>query len=431
MGKKSERSGTDRLIRIHIGSTRQRIDPDKGWRLANPFFLVAALWITILLLYGAAWSNLCTTLNPYLVIFLVLLICSFLLFGYMFRDQLVVQRTAKPNLHVIELTTLIICLVLIAGMVYNSNVPLLAVLERQTYNSKATNLPLIGTFFTAAAIWHISRLGYWYQIYKSRHILVQIVAIFSLFLITVQRQNIMICTFSVLFAFWTFRNKGKHFSKSSKIISSLLLFLFIAVALFVFGAIGNARYGRWSWNDSSMISAVGDINDSYPAWLPREYIWVYVYLVSPLANLNNNMQTVAPMGKVGLIFLQLLPSSIANRILPTSTAITPYLAQPSLTASTSYVNAYIMDGVTGMYLFAIIQQLLILVMMIAALHDRESAKFAGVFSVFYYAGLTFFDNPSSYLITSYLWIIVVLHSFLPQLVHIFKLVANRRPKTNC
>lgn len=404
-------------IRLFTTGNSHTTRSEKSWRIANPFYLVAALWVAILVFYSLSWSNLCTVLDPLLIVFVLVLILSFVLFGRYFQNQLMIQHVNEHNERQMEITSTVICLVLVAGMVYNANIPLLAVLQGQPYNTEVTNLPIVGTFFTATALWQTSRLCYCYQVDNTRSTLIQLIVLFSFFLITVQRQNIMVCILAVIFSIWTCSYKGKHYSASASAMAIILLLTVLMAALFVFGAIGNARYGTWLWNDSSMISAVGEINDGYPAWLPREFIWAYVYLVSPLANLNNNLSNVTPIGDFWLVILQLLPSSLSRRMMP-AFEIAPYLVQPSLTASTAYVGPYIIGGSIGMFVFMAAQQLLIFIMMTAALHDRGSAKFAGIFAVFYYAGLTFFDNPSSYLITSYLWCVVVLHSYWPQIAKI-------------
>ena len=425
MSKNSSALKLLHAIRIKTTGNGYMTCSEKDWRIANPFYLVAVLWVAILLFYSLSWSNLCAPLDSLLVIFVLVLILSFLLFGHIFQNQLMIQLADEHNGRQMEITSAVICLVLAAGMMYNANIPLLAVLQGQPYNTEATNLPVVGTFFTSVALWQTSRLCYSYQVENRRSTLIQLVVLFSFFLITVQRQNIMVCTVAIIFSIWTCSYKGKHYSARAKVMAIFLLLLALIVVLFVFGAIGNARYGTWSWNDSSMISAVGEINDNYPSWLPREFIWAYVYLVSPLANLNNNLHSATPTGNFWLVILQLLPSSLSRRMMPAVEA-TPYLIQPSLTASTAYVSSYIIGGSIGMFVFMAVQQLLIFIMMVAALHDRGSARFAGIFSVFYYAGLTFFDNPSSYLITSYLWLVVVLHSYWPQIASVVLPVLRKK-----
>ena len=57
-------------------------------------------------------------------------------------------------------------------------------------------------------------------------------------------------------------------------------------ALLVFGYLGDLRTGRDS------ILALGDPAFNYPDWLPSAFIWVYIYVCTPLNNVNNNIDIV-------------------------------------------------------------------------------------------------------------------------------------------
>jgi oligosaccharide repeat unit polymerase len=57
----------------------------------------------------------------------------------------------------------------------------------------------------------------------------------------------------------------------------------LAVALLIFGYVGDARSGRDS------IVALADPSFPYPDWLPSAFIWIYIYLSTPLNNVNLNI----------------------------------------------------------------------------------------------------------------------------------------------
>ena len=62
--------------------------------------------------------------------------------------------------------------------------------------------------------------------------------------------------------------------------------LFVATLL-VFGYVGDARSGR----DSIIYIAAPTFD--YPDWLPSAFIWVYIYMASPINNVNHNID-IAP-----------------------------------------------------------------------------------------------------------------------------------------
>jgi oligosaccharide repeat unit polymerase len=62
--------------------------------------------------------------------------------------------------------------------------------------------------------------------------------------------------------------------------------IFVA-AFMVFGYLGDLRTGR------DNIISVGQPAFDYPDWLPSAFLWVYIYVCTPLNNVNNNID-VAP-----------------------------------------------------------------------------------------------------------------------------------------
>lgn len=377
-------------------------------RMANPFYFGAALWTIALVAYGLAWSDLCKPLDGGLLSLLLLLIISFLALGFVFRNLLYVSANSVSDPERMKGLTVLICAVMLAGMAYQRYVPLVNVIQGRAYNATEIGIPLLGTICTALALYQSFRLSFAYQITRSRTALVQLGAIIAVLVLAVQRQNIMVCIVGALLAIWTCRKRTGHTSALRQCGLLLALIVVALVLLFVFGALGNARYGTWSWDDSSMIAALGYVNGGWPAWLPKEYLWFYVYLVTPIANLNNNVFSVMPQDNLRLLFWLLVPSSMGKYFLPQG--LGPFLVQPTLTVCTSYVNSYLVAGYDGMLLFMTLQQLLIAVVAAFAVRERGSAKFAALSAVVYYVGLTIFDNPSTYLITAYLSLVVIAHS---------------------
>jgi oligosaccharide repeat unit polymerase len=63
--------------------------------------------------------------------------------------------------------------------------------------------------------------------------------------------------------------------------------ILVIAALLVFGYVGDARSGR----DAIIYIAAPTFD--YPDWLPSAFIWVYIYLASPINNVNHNID-IAP-----------------------------------------------------------------------------------------------------------------------------------------
>ncbi|CAN7346281.1 O-antigen ligase [Variovorax paradoxus] len=100
------------------------------------------------------------------------------------------------------------------------------------------------------------------------------VAIAFIFALLVTRKMIMVSVVQI--AVIHFFVKGFGGAKR--------IFYFSAFALlvvFVFGWIGDIRTGR------DLFLSLANTTESYPDWLPSGFMWVYIYLVTPILNFTN------------------------------------------------------------------------------------------------------------------------------------------------
>ena len=98
-------------------------------------------------------------------------------------------------------------------------------------------------------------------------------------ILMVSRQVLISVLVQYLFIYFSIRRPSPRILVRTGI-------LFIATLL-VFGYVGDARSGR----DAIIYIAAPTFD--YPDWLPSAFIWVYIYLASPLNNVNHNID-IAP-----------------------------------------------------------------------------------------------------------------------------------------
>jgi oligosaccharide repeat unit polymerase len=98
-------------------------------------------------------------------------------------------------------------------------------------------------------------------------------------ILMVSRQVLISVLVQYLFIYFSIRRPSPRILVRTGI-------LFIATLL-VFGYVGDARSGR----DAIIYIAAPTFD--YPDWLPSAFIWVYIYLASPLNNINHNID-IAP-----------------------------------------------------------------------------------------------------------------------------------------
>lgn len=381
-------------------------------RRINPFYLAVVLWLVLASLYLLQWSDYCSGLNMSLCLFLIYMIALLVLAGYVLEKKTSSSKRLSDfdTGYETRRTTIILIVVLTLGMVLKGNVPLLNMSKGLTYTAVNVGIPFVGALASAYAMFHSFRLSFLFFTSRKLTYLLECLAIFLCYFLMFQRQNMVVCALGFWFAFFNARMRASSFSVSRIAKLIVIAFVLLAIGLFVFGAIGNYRFGIWDWNDSSMIEALGLMNDRWPKWLPGEYFWFYIYMVTPLGNLNSNIS----MGLHGNDFvglaMQLLPTSITSRIGFEAPEV--YLPEPSLTASTAFAQPYLAAGVIGMYLYITIAVLCVYLIMRFAKGDG-STRYATSISMSYYLFLMVFDNPSMYLMTSYLMIISVLFIIKP------------------
>lgn len=173
----------------------------------------------------------------------------------------------------------------------------------------------------------------------------------------------------------------------------IILFAVVVVALiglYFFGIIGNSRYGLWDKNDSSMILELGKINSNFPSWIPKEYAWTYVYLTSPLANLQYNYELgISPNSTLFGYFLEFIPNFISKYF--SYETLEYVLIEPSLNVCTAYTIISLQSGIIGMVFFYIIQLSLCAIIV---KKTYKSEMFVPIcIALFYFLAMSFFDNP--------------------------------------
>lgn len=373
-------------------------------RRLNPFYLAAFAWLLVLMLYSLGWSDLNRPLDSSLVFFVPFSITIYLFLGF------ILSRKSEPAVLDVPVertktATLVIMVVFISGIFMQRSFPVINILTGRSYDDGLTGIPFIGAFFTAYALFHSFRLSYLYVMTKKRQYLVEYLLIFAYFLLMIERQNIAFCALGFALA-WFLNRKSNQKSVSiwKKLFTFMIILIAIGIALFVFGVIGNTRYGLWTWDDSSMISAVGYMNDKWPTWLPKQYFWFYTYMASPLANLNNNVQMVPSSGSIIYLLAQFFPSSITGRMGYVES--TAFLFQPSLNVSTAYVQPYLGMGMGGIYVYFFVTSFVAFLVLYCPM-ESGSLSFAIRGASCYFLLLMVFDNPSTYLTTGYLMIISV------------------------
>lgn len=384
--------------------------------MLNVFYCYGIVWSIILILYSFGWSDLCSSLNGWLLFILIVFIIVSFGIGYYFKDKI---KFSIPKLKKVNVKNVskIFMVFFLFEFIIEWNIPLLNVLLGNAYNSVGfSGIPILHMVMTSLAIIYSFYLSYIFTLTKDKKMLLHLGLILLYFLLLMQRQNILICIliFINLFSVSIFENfKIKKIELKKKCFVGGALLLSVALLLYLFGVFGNVRYGsNWKWNDSSMMMKLGRINDKYPSLLPEEYSWSYVYLVSPLVNLNENIKNKSEDSsiKVGKYILEFIPEFIANKFNGYSKDKI-YLPVKSLTASTSYVRAYNYTGFLGMVIMFIAQMGISIFVLLNTKKNNSSLVVVNCMCVLYFLIFSFFENTFVYSVTSMVLLFALIMSF--------------------
>lgn len=133
--------------------------------------------------------------------------------------------------------------------------------------------------------------------------------------------------------------------KLRALFRSSLVVIFIVL---MFGYMGDARSG------GSAFREIARPTSSYPSWLPSGFLWFYIYITSPLANLVNTTQTSVPDQDITfshtIVFALPTPlrDALYGKKFSEDQQAAGDLITSSLTVSSAYVGPFLDYGFVGM-----------------------------------------------------------------------------------
>ena len=322
----------------------------------NPFFLYILGFSIPLLVYQLGWSNIFPKISFGLFLFLLLTyLYSFLVGYYVYNKKFIVYRDISYDKNISVLAVLIFTGFFLECM-YVGHIPLLTVLSGKEYDYTTFGIKSFHVFCVT--------FGSFYTVY-----------IFHVFLSTKRKTCLAICILMFVIPLLTY-NRGMFLLNLSSCLFVYLLsirklyFKFVVIlvllalpVLYLFGIAGNVRVmhqaGRTeNITSSDLILKIGDAKDGFKeSIIPKEYFWAYIYISSPLANLQ---KTLEDSDSVDLTFGRLL-SFVNFEILPdfVSKRISKFLEvkkmkinqiTPALTVGTEYAGSYVYLNWLGLVL---------------------------------------------------------------------------------
>ena len=317
--------------------------------LTNPFCVYVISFIFVFFAYSLGWSTLFPPISIQVKLFFCITFFISLLFAYpinLFNKDILFEI---PNSSLNVKILVFITLGYILEFFYNKGVPLFLLLFGKDVNYVAFGIPtfhvLLHTFTSFYGIY----IFHQFLSTKEKPLLIFTLYTMVPHILIINRGAVFIMLIAMLFVFL--------FSiKNIKIINIIGLFVVFIIVLYFFGLLGNKR--SFAGDNLSFPNAT-NVTDRYlESKIPKEYYWTYVYMASPLANFQYNVDSKRINANIFdyllIIRNELIPDFISKRLpdlnINNNIEKQPDLIVPFLNVSTVFTSAYTMIGWMGPFI---------------------------------------------------------------------------------
>lgn len=320
--------------------------------MLNYYYWYSILTGLILGLYILPFSGLNTSLNIVLLILILISIIVSIILGTIFKDAFVFKPAKYKKSKYYYLPMIIITLLFVFEILYIKEIPFITVTIKHINNyQEYESIPFLHMFLAMLCMYYSTKYIYHAISYeKNRKTNVMFYIIINIFMLAYNMRSFFMISLFIFVNLFVAKLRTNGIKVFNKRIIKLLLVVFIA--LFLFGGIGNMRQG-FKFNDSSYIEQIGRYNH-WPSFLPKQFMWSYSYITSPLANINYNILIQNSEKNIEGFIYQLIPDSITKRIGNPDNIRECSLITQVFTTSTGYCRPYSNFGFIGIMFFWVI-----------------------------------------------------------------------------
>ena len=310
--------------------------------MLNPFYYYSLTWGAVILLYQIPMTKYNQGLEIGLLFFFLSTILCSLLLGIKYRNIFRFKEVQNEKLTLFPV--LLIAIGYAIEFVNAGFIPFVAFCTGTAEYGDFTGMKGLHVLITGAGSYYAIKYYYFAlcTLKKRRKYLTAFVLILGFILLTFTRSQLIFIAAVAAILTLSYAESKKKLTFKGKVY----LIVFALFLLYMNGGLGNLRQG-FSWNDSSYITGMGKFY-WWPPIVPDVFKWAYLYIITPIANLNYNVQISNISGNLSGFLAELVPESLGNRIFPMSQMKTELLAS-YFTVSTGWSKAYINCGMLGVY----------------------------------------------------------------------------------
>jgi len=375
--------------------------------ILTPLNWFSIVLLIVIMLYSLGWSLLFDELDKTVFFVLFLIIGFSSLFSYFICRGI----NISGNSSALKIVSWPILTLFYGGFILDlfqhGSIPLLDVLVfRVNYDYKLFHqTPYFSTFYNVIAAYVAILYIRNYLISGGVKNLALALACLLPSIIIINRSISIIVLLIVFFSYLQIKQ-----IKFSKILLIVIIFL---VSSFLFGFIGDIREKAKTNNEIvkyKTFNEIAQLSESYPSFLPNEFSWAYIYIVSPLANFNHNVKhNPSPkLDVTGLLIHETLPLSLSfriNKILNKEMRESLYISN-YFSASSFFTYAYKYAGFTGVFFIFGLLVLIVYAFYKIAKTTHYYLFDIGLGIVTTFAVLCIYDNMFSF---NFIWFLLVVY----------------------
>lgn len=282
------------------------------FKLLEPGVLYCVIWLLAIFLYQLGYSLLLLPMSKTAYFFFI---SSCVVFFFPSFLRLSKSKSRNQYIKSIDLNAKtqyvlwFFVLFTIVEIAIFKTIPLLGVLGITPYIRYTDyGIPTLHGLLNACMLVLSNYYFYRYLKYKNTKCLFSwsMLGIWAIFLLTRQLLTSFLIQSLFIYIFHQRDQRQIQSSVNLKKFKNLFKIIFYSlIFIFIFGIIGNSRQSNI---DKSDILSIGQVDKSFPGFLPDSFFWIYLYITSPLSNVINNLTEVQP---------DYLPISVISGFIPT------------------------------------------------------------------------------------------------------------------
>jgi hypothetical protein len=257
----------------------------------NPHWCYATSFLGATLVYQLGWSRIFPSLSAPILFFVSTTILFHLILGWMWKKKWKPVPMASQQVSPTAVTLFLYFLWTIE-FIYGGGIPLIKIMLQQPYNYRLFGVPSLHVFIVTFASFYTVFLFHLYVLHRQRiNLILYIINLFASLLIF----NRGMFTFILVATIFVYLSLVRFRWLVFVLVSIVSFFCF----LYIFGMLGTLRESAESKTkyDSNIFLGIGQAEDSFRnSFIPKEFFWGYMYISSPLANLQTNINSQPVQG---------------------------------------------------------------------------------------------------------------------------------------